>query len=364
MSTLPVFVGLDYHHSSIQVCVMDAAGRVLANAACLNRWQSVVACVHPRGIPRRVAIEACTGSMSLAQELVDHAGWSVDLAHTTYVARMKRQPDKTDYSDARMLADLVRVGYLPRVWLPPSYIRDLRRLVSLRNSVVVERRNLKLRLAGLLRDHRLQEPFPRWSKRWLAWIKDPQASCDPLPPIGRFIASELFDHLTRIADRIRHVEEQMARFTATDPVVAYLDSLKATGPVTAWILRAAIGDVTRFKNGRQLAHYCGLTPANASSGQRIADAGLVDSGNRLLRATLMELAHRLGRSHPRWIAFKQQMLARGKPRNVITAAIANRHMRGLYWPWKQFQIAQDQRNHQPVVAAGSFDSSGEVSSGW
>jgi transposase len=336
MSTLPVFVGLDYHQSSVQVCVMDAAGRVLINKPCENRWQAIVQLVQSAGIPKRVAVEACTGSMDLAQQLVDMACWSVDLAHTTYVARMKRQPDKTDYSDARMLADLTRVGYLPRVWLPPLYIRDLRRLVSLRNSLVIHRKNLKLRLSGLLRDCRIHAPYPHGSKAWRAWIQQDGS----LPQVPAMIAQELLASLDDASSRIKKLEESMAQFTANDPVTAYLDSLPAIGPVTAWILRAAIGDITRFKNGRQLAHYCGVSPANASSGKRIADAGLIDSGNKLLRSTLMELAHRLGRTSPRWKAFKQSMIARGKPRSVITAAIANRSIRGSYHPWKQFQISQ------------------------
>jgi len=78
MTTLPVYVGLDYHQSSIQVCVMDAAGKVLVNRSCENRRQAVMEAVASVGKPVRVAIEACTGSGDLAQELVDHAGWSVD----------------------------------------------------------------------------------------------------------------------------------------------------------------------------------------------------------------------------------------------------------------------------------------------
>lgn len=353
MFTLPIFVGLDYHQSSIQVCVMDAAGRVLVNKACENHWRAVAELVNAAGTPRRVAIEACTGSLDLAQELVDHAGWSVDLAHTTYVARMKRQPDKTDYSDARMLADLTRVGYLPRVWLPPVYIRDLRRLVSLRNTLVVQRRNLKLRLTGLLRDHRVNTTHPRWSKSWLNWIQ----AQGTLPAVGHLIALEILDSLADIATRIGRVEEQMSLFTTDDPIAAYLDRLPCIGKVTTWILHAAIGDVTRFKNGKQLAHYCGITPANASSGKRIADAGLVNSGNTLLRATLMELAHRLSRSSPRWKAFKQNLAARGKPNSVINAAIANRYIRAAYHPWKQVQFAATGN-----ATAASLDPPGEVSS--
>jgi len=37
-----------------------------------------------------------------------------------------QSPDKTDFSDARVLADLERVGYLPRVWIAPQQLRELR----------------------------------------------------------------------------------------------------------------------------------------------------------------------------------------------------------------------------------------------
>jgi len=335
MSTVPVFVGLDYHQASVQVCVMDSSGKVLLNRACVNRRQAIIEAVAAVGHPVRVAIEACTGASDLAQELVDHADWSVDLAHTTYVARMKRQPDKTDYSDARMLADLTRVGYLPRVWLPPAYIRDLRRLVSLRNSLVAQRRNLKLRLTSLLRDHRVKLPDSRWTGPWIKKV----LACETLPPVGHLIAVEILDQLKDIIARIGRVQDQMELFTQGDPIVAYLRSLPCVGPVTSWVLRAFIGDVTRFKNGKQLAHYCGLSPGNASSGKRMADSGLVHSGNTLLRATLIELAHRLARRQERWKALCMDLRARGKPTCVAAAAIANRFIRAAYYPWKQTQLA-------------------------
>jgi hypothetical protein len=52
----------------------------------------------------------------------------VSLGHPAYIARMKSSPDKTDFSDGRLLADLTRVGYLPCVWLAPQSIRELRQL--------------------------------------------------------------------------------------------------------------------------------------------------------------------------------------------------------------------------------------------
>ncbi len=78
---------------------------------CGNSWQAVVEAVKPHGMVARAAIESCSGAADFAEELICHAEWNVDLAHPGYVSRMRLNPDKTDYSDARMLADLERVGY-------------------------------------------------------------------------------------------------------------------------------------------------------------------------------------------------------------------------------------------------------------
>lgn len=52
-----------------------------------------------------MALEARRGAADLAAELVQRAGWPVALAHAGYVARIKQGPDKTDFSDARLLAN-------------------------------------------------------------------------------------------------------------------------------------------------------------------------------------------------------------------------------------------------------------------
>ena len=171
MSILPVYVGLDYHQDAVQVCVMDSSGQVLLNRSCRNDWQEIVKRAAAFGDVRGAAIESCTGAADLADELVNRAGWQVDMAHPGYVARMKQNPDKTDYSDARLLADLERVGYLPKVWQAPLEVRELRMLVRYRQQLVAQRRNIKLRVGAILRQQRIQQPAGgSWTKRWKAWL--------------------------------------------------------------------------------------------------------------------------------------------------------------------------------------------------
>lgn len=336
MKDCTVYVGLDYHQSSVQVCAMDASGKLLLNRSCENNWAAIAGAAEAHGRVRRAAIESCAGAADLADELVAHAGWSMDLAHPGYVQRMKGSPDKTDFTDARMLADLERVGYLPKVWLAPHDVRELRRVVRFRQTLVAERRNIKLRIGALLRDQRLRCHDARpWTKDWLAWLR----STESVSSESRWIIDR---HLSRMAytlEDLKAVEDRLEQLTQNDPLVAALRSLHGIGAVTAWMIRAEIGRFDRFRTGKQLARFCGLTPRNASSGMRVADAGLIKAGNRQLRATLIEAAQRLIRMDSDWKGLANKMLTRGKPKCLVIAAVANRWVRWLFHRMQPDQLA-------------------------
>ncbi len=280
MSKVTAYIGLDYHKDSIQVCVMDSSGKMLANRPCQNQAEALVKLVAPFGGDVRAAIEACSGAANLADELATKHGWIINLAHPGYVARMKQTPDKTDWVDARVIADLVRVGYLPRVWLAPADVRQLRTLTRYRQQLANRRRNTKLRVTALLRDNRVVEPKARrWGRTWLTWL----ATAEGLGSEARWVANRLIEELRDVADAIFNVEVRLAQVTSEDPVVSQLILLAGVGLVTDWCLRAEIGRFDRFSTGKQMARYCGLSPRNASSGQRQADAGLIKAGNEYLR---------------------------------------------------------------------------------
>lgn len=328
MSSVPVFVGLDYHQDSIQVCVLDQEGRQLCNRSVANDADVVERFARLHGSPRRIAIEACCGSADLAEELVTGRGLPVQLAHPGYVNRMKRSPDKTDLGDAQLLADLVRVNYLPRVWLAPREIRELRRKVRHRTQLVARRKDVKLRIRGLLRENRLKYTGARaWTKLWMLWLTNHA----DLTESDRWLLEDHLEELTSLDRRIAQIEAKIEDDTKDDPVVARLMELPGVGQVTAVTLRAEVGRFDRFDTGKQLARFCGVTPRNASSGARQADAGLIKAGNPEVRRVLTQLAHRLiHRVQGKWAELAARMLARGKPKNVVVAAIANRWVRWLH----------------------------------
>lgn len=329
MATVRVYVGLDYHAAFVQVCILDATGRLLANEKCKNEWRALAQVAARHGAVVEAAIESCAGAADLAEELNQRAGWLVHLAHPGFVMRMKRNPDKTDYQDAQVLADLVRVGYLPRVWLAPKVVRELRRLVRYRQQLANERRHAKLRLLAILRENRCWAPesLRPWTKAWAEWV----AERAELGEHSRWVVQQHLAEIARVIAALRVVEARLTEATKDDALVQFLLTQSGIGPVTAWTLRAEIGRFDRFRTGRQLSRFCGLSPRNASSGQRQADAGLITAANRDLRTVVIEAAHRLMRHDPRWRAMGQQLRARGKPGSVCAGAVGNRWLRWLFY---------------------------------
>jgi transposase len=337
MSSVNVFVGLDYHQDQVQVCVLNQAGEVLCNRSVPNQLVLIEAAVKRHGEVQAVALEACCGAANLADELTQ-LGWSVSLAHPGFVSRMKQNPDKTDFSDAQLLADLLRVGYLPKVWLAPEALRRLRRLVRYRQQVVDQRRDAKLRIRALLRENRIRPPrnCNPWTKTWLHWLK----TVAPLQEEDRWLMDEHLAALEKYDDDLNRVTDKLKRWAESDAVIQKLLQFRGVGLVTAVTMRAEIGCFSRFRTGKQLSRFCGVTPRNASSGHRQADAGLIRAGNPQLRRVLIELSHRLINSlDRRWAGLAYQLMKNGKKRNVTVCAVANRWVRWLHHQMQPEQLA-------------------------
>jgi transposase len=327
MFNLPVFVGIDYHTRTIQVCVMDSQRKILANQSVPNDSHAVFQIVAPFGSNISAAIEASTGSSAFAEELVAKCQWSVELAHPGYVARMKQTPDKSDWTDAKLLADLTRVGYIPRVWLAPPFIRELRDLVRHRHSFVGQRTQVKLRLRALLRQHRIACPHKPWTIDGKEWLLDENniTSSQTL-----YLIRDHYDMIEYLDKKIDAANERMKSVVADDPLVEQLMQQPGIGFITAVTMRAMIGQFDRFRTGKQLSHFCGVCPRNNSSAGKTTTGGLIKAGDDLLRQVVIEAAHRLIRYDARWKSLATHLLANGKKKCVVVAAVANRWVRWLF----------------------------------
>lgn len=327
-------VGIDYHQDSLQVCVLDRSGKVRANRRIENDIGELIRAVGQGAREVVVAAEACNGSASLLDELHQRTSWTVKLCHPGYAQRMRNNPDKTDKSDGELIADLTRIGYLPEVWLAPSELRDLRALVRYRAQQMKEAREVKIRIRALLRNNRISQPTGSslWTKMGFGWLSTGAGLGGHSEWIlGRYLAA-----LRNFLLEVKLATERIAAYVKHDAICQKLLTQRGIGIVTAAVMRAEIGTFTRFKTGKQLARYCGLSPCNRSSGVVVADSGVIKAGNAVLKACITQGVWTLIRYDERWKAFSKSLLAQGKPKGVVASAVANRWVRRLFHEVKSY----------------------------
>src|SRR4051812_17639402 len=101
-----------------------------------------------------VALEGPTGWPFVAEEL-EAAGAQARLAEPgeTRALRGRKRRAKTDRADARWLRELLERGELPRSWIPPTHLLELRCRVRLRQTLADERRAWLQRVHAQLFHH-------------------------------------------------------------------------------------------------------------------------------------------------------------------------------------------------------------------
>lgn len=343
MSKIPeYFVGIDFHQNISTVCVMDGSGTTVFESNCESSAEYIHKIVHwyldRKKLRLQAAVEACGGSAKLAEDL-RRFGWEIDLAHASTVARLRKNLDKTDPQDAIVLADLVRVGYLPRVFLAPERQRQLRSLVRYREQLAKRRRQTKQRIRGLMRESHLRiSSASAWTLKWVAELRE---RVRELGEERAWICEQLLDQLKDVCQRLAAAEKRLKPAVEKAPGSARLLAQPGIGLVTAAVLLAEIGDFTRFRKGKQLSRYCGLAPVNRSSGEREYQLGIGKACNGDLRRMLIEASHRLSRYVPRWRDMKNHLLRQGKKKAVAAVAVANRWLRWLHYEMTRPDICKE-----------------------
>src|SRR4051812_15360561 len=115
------YAGIDVSLESASVCVVDATGRIVREAKIASEPEALIAWFGRLEVtPTRIGLEAGPLSQWLYAGIRE-AGLSVELLETRHVrAAFKAMPVKTDRSDARGIAQLMRLGWFRSVTEPPK----------------------------------------------------------------------------------------------------------------------------------------------------------------------------------------------------------------------------------------------------
>lgn len=314
-----VMAAIDIGKSVLQAASVEegsgavAEARFAADREALARWVDSFA-----GRLGRVAIEATTGWKWVAREL-SARGVEVVLVDPSEAAARKgrKRRAKTDRLDARFLLGLLAGGMLPRAWLPPAEIQELRALTRTRKALVDGRSAMAERVQALL----AHEGWPcqrgrlltQTGRRWVDGLE--------LEPAIRVVLEALLGVIDDIDRRLQPLEQELRRRARADARLRALQRIFGVGPVVACHLLAEIGEAGRFRRARQVVRLSGLDPTVLESGDTKRRGRLAKAGPPLLRWALVEAAQQARRhsspDHERW-----QQVSRRRGARVANLTVA------------------------------------------
>src|SRR5918995_5160463 len=136
------YVGVDLHRRRSVIVVLDSDGTELWTKRIDNDPLTLGLEIEKTGPDPEVVLEATWG-WYWAADVIAQAGGRVHLAHPLGVKGFENRRVKTDRVDARLLADLLRMGMLPESWIAPEGVRHQRELVRYRRKLSQLRAGLK-----------------------------------------------------------------------------------------------------------------------------------------------------------------------------------------------------------------------------
>ena len=194
---------------------------------------------------------------------------------------------KTDRRDARPLARRMRSGDRTPVYVPAVDDAAIRDLSRAREETLRDLQAAKLRRKAFVLRHDIRSTGrANWSPahlRWLSEVVCPTPAQQIVLQADVQTVTEQSERLGRLA-LARHAQVKTWRFA---PVVEALQALRGVQCTVAVTTGAALGDLTRFENPRQLMHSLGLTPAEYASGGRRQQGGMTKTGHTHARRALV-----------------------------------------------------------------------------
>lgn len=313
------YVGMDVHKRFIEVCILDAKGKVLFRGTADCERVALEKFARERlKKSDRVALEATTNTWPVVDVLRPRVGLVVvgNPLKTKAIAEAKI---KTDKVDAEVLANLLRCNYLPEVWQPDAKTQLLRGLLTHRSGLMTQRARHKNRIQSLLGRLLLHPPCKSlWTRAGNEWLKQLD-----LPRTERFIVDSEQRQLQGVERELAALDKQLVALAANEPRVQLLMTLPGVSHVVAIGLLAALGDIDRFPDGDHAAAYLGLVPITRQSGNHCYHGHITKRGNSQARWLLTQSCQHVAR-HPGPLgAFFRRLLKR-KNRQVAIMAVARK----------------------------------------
>ena len=235
-------------------------------------------------------------------------------------AVLKAQINKTDRTDARGIAQMMRVGLYRPVHVKTLRSQKLRMLLTHRKLLQSKAIAIENDLRGTLRNFGLKVgivgkvKFEARIKELVENLPDLAALVEPLLIVRRTLREQFCILHRRLLAIVR--DDEVCRRLMTSPGV---------GPVVSLTYRATVDVPARFRKSKAVGAVFGLTCAKYQSGEVDWSGRISRCGDEMMRVMLYEAAQSMMRSKKwSWLKAWAMQIARRRGMKKAIVALARR----------------------------------------
>lgn len=298
-----------------------------------------------------MAYEASACGFVLADEAEAQGIRCYVLAPTKMEKSVEQRKQKNDDRDADDVVEKLR-GYalagnrLPTVWVPDRQTRDDRELVRGRLELADKQTQVKSQIQMLLKRHGVEKPSrlgAGWTVRYRRWLEGLMES-EELGWGARQALGSLWRQLSFLEGEMERMEqpvEQLAEEVRHKPFVDELTQECGVGLLTAMVYRTEIGCAGRFRRGRQVGKFAGLTPTSHESGEQndrkghISRQGPPRLRKMLCQASWSQVCHDAGAKR----IYQQLVVRNPKKKKIAIVAVMRRLAVRLWHRMRRVELA-------------------------
>ena len=322
-----LFAGIDLHSNNLYLGIIDQDNKRIHQRRVPCELDVVLAEFEPfREHLVGIVVESTYNWYWLVDGLMDNQ-YPVHLANPAAMQKYSGLKHSDDKYDAFWLADMLRLGSLPKGYIYPKEdrpIRDLLRkrcfLVQLRTSAINNLQGMLCRTLG----HGLSSSLMK--RRVVNHVDD--MLCDQAEDLrfNGIVSKKVIDVLS---NQIECVETVVLGELKLRPAFIGLNTIPGVGKILALTIMLETGEIGRFPKVGNFSSYCRKVPTGWLSNNKKKGKGNSKNGNKYLAWAFSEAAELARRFDPRVRAYFNRKASKSN-RMVAHAALAHKLARTAY----------------------------------
>lgn len=289
-----LYAGIDAHKRTCTIVIIDDRGKKIKEGVVKTDAFEIKGFFAPYKDKVSAVVETCLNWFFIRKTLVGYIR-EIKVADAYKLRIIAEAKVKTDSLSAYHLAQLLRIGYIPEIYVPDEKTIKLRELIRARIYLVRLKTRMKNKIHSLLDknglyNHPGTDLFGKAGRDFLRKLTIGK------PEEG--IIARYLEIIEKLEENIKAFEIIVGNNVDETKEIKLLRSIPGIGKIASHLLLAEIGEINRFSRKEKLCSFAGLCPKVYCSGEVEKRGHISKAGNAYIRWILTECAQVASRHSP------------------------------------------------------------------